>query len=243
MLAIKKEVRSASDIGADWDQQMEDSLKRTADQHDNHVASLMTLMMFMVTYELFQGLPLGDLEKIGIRQRSRHDIHDKEQGEDTPWHFSPEGWAEGQTVNTVFNLLKEEGLNLQQLKDAMAKNLLPGDKSLNLALNNSEIIGQFGYHEAAIQGELEALMFHDLGIPWTTCEDNNNCSTPGEVCPDCMAESGNIYAIDMFPESMHDFCRCNEPMADPVPMNGADLLWNLKSIKRKVTAVIKFIRG
>ena len=99
--------------------------------------------------------------------------------------------------------------------------VLLGDrlKDVQSALNHYDRVGQFGYHEAYVNGGLNSLTGEDMGIPWTTCEDNNNCSSDSPVCDVCQGLAGTLFAVEDWMEPAHDLCRCNEPLADPVPMS------------------------
>lgn len=108
-------------------------------------------------------------------------------------------------------------------------------KYLNEGKNLLETTGQFGYHEGMLQGQLEVYQIEGaipmegaiavegvkgyiLGIPWTTCEDNGNCSGASPVCDECQGLSGEVFEADGFEPYAHNWCRCNEPLADPVIM-------------------------
>lgn len=202
----------------EWEDEIDNTVNRMADNIQKTVVSLATLAMFITTYFLFHNSSMGDNLKIIGRQTARHTTHDTIEQNKTPFGFSPEGYVEGNLINAVMDeILKDTSLG--QIEKDMGIVLPDEYKTLADTLNNTDIIGSRGYHEAAINGELQELLFHDLGIPWTTCEDNENCQTDTPVCNDCDSLSGMIIPCDMFQAKFHDFCRCNEPMADPVLIN------------------------
>jgi hypothetical protein len=86
--------------------------------------------------------------------------------------------------------------------------------------NIMEQMGQFGYHETSVQSELTVYTQYEVMIPWTTCEDNDTCSSEGPVCEDCDSLAGELYLPSDFPEPPHYGCRCNEPMAEPEYVGG-----------------------
>lgn len=100
--------------------------------------------------------------------------------------------------------------------------------SLNLdsifkeAINRSESMSIFNYIESYKMGGLEVyeIAVNERAIlidqPWTTCEDNDNCTLNGP-CPECvdLAENGP-YPVDDFPDTPHDKCQCNDPLAPPI---------------------------
>lgn len=184
--------RTSGEIEDDWDDQIDQSLQKSKNDHDKELAALLLLLLFSATYDVYQDLSDDDLEKLG----GSKDIDD-----------------------AVKTTLKENGIKSSDINKAMNLCLPDESKSLDLTLNNIDIIGQFGYHEATIQGEIQQyILFGNLGIPWRTCEDNENCQTSTPPCSDCEDYSGVMFSVNEFPEPLHDLCRCNEPIADPVPM-------------------------
>lgn len=210
----------------DWEDEMDGLVQRSTDNTQKTVASMATLAMFIATYFLFKNSSLADNMKVVGRQNARRTTHNIVEDKSTPWGFSPEGFVEGNLVNAIMDeILKDTTLG--QLEKDMGITLPDEAKSMADAINNADTIGQRGYHEAAVNGELSELMYHDLGIQWYTCEDNGNCDSDNPPCDECEELRGEIFPIESFPEPPHMFCRCNEPMAQPVILNptGNDQLY------------------
>lgn len=126
--------------------------------------------------------------------------------------------------NAVGTIMASEGFAPSAVS-GMVDKILPNDLGyLNNGRNMGETSAQYGYHEGLLMGQL--LIFQApqvegylLGIPWTTCEDNGNCAGPNPVCDECQGLSGQVFPADGFEESAHPWCRCNEPLAEPVIMD------------------------
>ena len=85
------------------------------------------------------------------------------------------------------------------------------DSAINEAQNNSDMLGLYGFVEAATSGFLQAGLFATtalagttallIEIPWETQGDEN-------VCDDCEALDGQTFSIWDYPGYPHFGCRC-----------------------------------
>lgn len=207
-----------AEINEDWEAQMDLSFKSQENKGRDLASSAAVLAMFMGTYLLFKNMPLRELEKLTLRQRSRYTIHEKMDGTEGPWSFSPTGYLEGTVVNLVLEEMKSQGYNLTDISKATTNLESPVWKQLQ---NTIEREGQSMYHEGLVQGQLEGYWGYDVIFQWRTCEDNENCMTEAPVCPDCEAYSLSWFTANEFPITPHDWCRCNEPEIEMEATNRA----------------------
>lgn len=107
---------------------------------------------------------------------------------------------------THLNQMMEEGKQYGRMSDPKTAENITYNNSSNI----SERIGQFGYHEASVQGNLEVAKNEGILFPWVSVGDNN-------VCDECLElEADGPYPADDYPESPHYGDRCNEPFPDPI---------------------------
>lgn len=223
----------------EYDEQFYDELATLLDNNqekqDEELAGLMVCAYFMATAVVLGALGTPALANLIVNQRGRYEIHQEIGGKEGPWGFSPEGYMKSQLVSGVMNTLQSDGITPGNVSTGFG-NCMPNELNvLNGGKNLLETTGQYGYHEGMIQGQLEVYQLEGaiplegaiavegvkgylLGIPWTTCEDNGNCAGPSPVCDECQGLSGQVFEADGFEESAHPWCRCNEPLADPVIM-------------------------
>lgn len=126
-------------------------------------------------------------------------------------------------IQQAETLAPEELSHLQQMmEDAKQYGRMSDPKTAeNITYNNqsqiAEKIGQFGYHESTVQGNVGVAAGEGVMFPWTTCEDNDNCSSDTPPCDDCEdLKADGPYPADNYPEAPHYFDRCNEPFPDPI---------------------------
>jgi hypothetical protein len=116
--------------------------------------------------------------------------------------------AKNLTPNELSHLkqMMEEGRQYSRISDPRtAENI-----TYNNTINRAERIGQFGYHESSVQGNLDLAGKEGILYPWETSGDGN-------VCSDCQdLEDNGPYPADYYPKAPHYGCRCNEPFPDPV---------------------------
>jgi hypothetical protein len=125
-----------------------------------------------------------------------------------------------ETELTHLNQMMEEARQYSRMADPKTGENITFRNQSNIA----DQIGQFGYHEAGVQGNLDAAAMEGIYFPWTTCEDNGNCDSDTPPCEDCEdLKSGGPYPANNFPESPHYYDRCNEPMADPIILLSGDI--------------------
>lgn len=207
-----------NDINADWEAQMDTAFKTQENKGKDLASSVAVLAMFAATYLIFKNMPLGDLEKLTLRQKGRYTIHETMDGTTGPWNFSPTGYLEGTIVNLVLDQMKSQGYNITDLSKATTDMNSPAWKQLQ---NSIEREGQSIYHEGTMQGQLEGYMGYDVIFQWRTCEDNENCMTDAPVCPECESYSLSWFTANEFPMTPHDWCRCNEPEIEMEATNRA----------------------
>jgi len=104
------------------------------------------------------------------------------------------------------NQMMEEGKQYGRVSDPKTAE--------NITFNNesriTEQIGQFGYHESSVQGNLDTAAMEGILFPWVTVGDEN-------VCDDCLEmEANGPYPANNYPEAQHYGDRCNEPFPDPI---------------------------
>lgn len=222
-----------------WEEEYYDSLEtslgNSQSRHDEEVAGAMVCAYFMATTVILGALGTPALANLVVNQRGRYEIHRDVEGKDGPWKYSPEGWMKSQLASGVVNTLAGEGFTPSGVSTIFGKSMPLDLKYLNEGKNLLETTGQFGYHEGMLQGQLEIYQIEGaiplegaiavegvkgyiLGIPWTTCEDNGNCVGASPVCDECQGLSGEVFEADGFEPYAHNWCRCNEPLADPVIM-------------------------
>jgi|GEM_PF-2807927 len=104
------------------------------------------------------------------------------------------------------NQMMEEGKQYGRMSDPKtAENITFNNESQKL-----EHVGQFGYHESSVQGNLDTAAMEGILFPWVSQGDDN-------VCLDCSdLEEGSPYPANDYPEAPHYGCRCNEPFPDPI---------------------------
>lgn len=119
-------------------------------------------------------------------------------------------------VRDAENLTPEEFNHLNQMmEEAKQYGRMSDPKTAeNITFRNesarADAIGQFGYHESSVQGNLSMAAGEGIFFPWVSVGDDN-------VCDDCLdLEAGGPYPADNYPESPHYGDRCNEPFPDPI---------------------------
>ena len=198
----------------DWDSELEISESQSQNRGDKNDEILILALLFMGVYGGINSLDEKDLTTIGGEPKKRYLESSQITTNPGPWNYSPSGFLDASVTTAIMSeigVLGVTGGDMKMLSGAVdTKNMNIWQKTGN----DSELIGYRADHETKIQAAMEGYYGYNLKIPFTTCEDNDNCSSSSPVCDDCESYRGELFAPEDFPDT-HDWCRCNDPMAEP----------------------------